>query len=51
MGLKRKLNIPNTGSYKKIPSFAVVSVHWFKDMRHIEMPKAAPKSPFVIFKN
>jgi len=23
----------------------------FKEVRHIEMPKAAPKSPFVISKN
>jgi len=23
----------------------------FKVVKHIEMPKAAPKSPFVIFKN
>jgi len=24
---------------------------FLKEMRHIEMPKAAPKSAFVIFKN
>jgi len=30
---------------------ATLNDNVFKEVRHIEMPKAAPKSPFVFFKN